>query len=143
MNTLQKAGITVFFYLQFSNFSFSQNWELYSENEQIRIEQSIQKCTDNSQGTDNTFVLLKISNKTSEEITVDFDKEVWYNGVCFGCDEQKEKHVSLKINALSEVQGTCEKESNIRIFHSMPQKFSKNILSDFKLKNIKIQTNKQ
>lgn len=139
MNNLKK----ILFGLSISLFGFSfdsqsQEWQSYVENESIRIEIKQERCTSPENGTDNTYVLLKITNKLDQKITVNFHKFLWYNEVCASCVATAENLTSVVLNPNESQAGSCEADKTLKIFQAMHSGFSNRVLTDFELNDLKI-----
>jgi len=130
------AGISI----SFTNAS-DPNWTGIFDNDQITIEVSENRCINSKQGTDNIYLFLKVTNKTAEKINVSFLKEVWYNEKCFSCDHPAEYTSTITLEPNGVMEGNCENlNSPLKIFKSMPSGFSKNVLTNYELKNIVVKT---
>jgi hypothetical protein len=139
----------LFFLILFVGISFSFTkkaqsgpvWTGIFENDQITIEVSENRCINTKQGTDNIYLFFKVTNKTAEKINVSFLKEVWYNEKCFSCDHPAEYTSTITLEPNGVMEGSCENlNSPLKIFKSMPSGFSKNVLTNYELKNIVVKT---
>ena len=135
---LKVCSVAVFF-LGLTGFKGQENgWHEYLQNDQIKIETSIETCSSAQNGTSNNYIFIRISNKTNLDLEVSFDKELWYNDVCSNCNGGDEAKTTLVLHANETVEGTCESSfKTLKIFHSMA-KGSKRSLSKFDLKNLTV-----
>lgn len=113
-------------------------WREYFQNDQVKIETNTQTCSNAQAGTSNNYILLRISNKTNQEVEVSFFKELWYNDVCSNCNGGDEAKTSIVLKANETVEGSCTSGlKELKIFHSMPNG-SKRTLNKFDIKNVTV-----
>ncbi len=121
-----------------------EDWQLYTEKDGIRIEYKYTDC-DFNMGYDQQWVLLKITNTSSDALLVEWKNNLWYNNECKTCDvKSQEYHRSVSIDSGKTLEGTCSLYSNgdltmfvkfidKRYQNSNPQKLTK-----FKLASLSI-----
>jgi len=121
--------------------SQEEHWNVYFENDQVRIETTSFRCTSPQNGTDNNFILLRIANKTSKSIEVSFLREIWYDGVCSNCNSTSPEYLHKLTFAPGETkEGSCDSEKALKIFQNMPAGFTKRTLSHFEIKDLVVKT---
>lgn len=115
---------------------------VYETNE-IIITAKTEQCFSVKNGIDHNYKLLSIENKTGSELSVTFEKELWYNNNCVTCEGNPDEHkVSLTIPAENLIQGNCQKDHReLMIFHSSNQEFITDRLTKFQLNNVKYASN--
>lgn len=112
-------------------------WIKYYEDDQIKIEYTNQRCTNNVKGTDIRYILLKFNNKTNHKLQVSFQKETWFDDICSNCESNSEEHNKVVLlNPNETLEGACDSENAFKIFYNMPSGHTKTILTKFELKNI-------
>lgn len=129
-----KWGIFTLFSFSYF-FSFSQKNAVLLENELIVVSASYSECDNAAKGTANNYLLLSVENKTDKQITIRFNKEVYFNGVCSSCKNEKEMYTELTLEPNEKRSGNCESSKDLKVFHSMNSSFSKQKLTDLKITN--------
>lgn len=153
MNNLFKKGFTVGMSLLIPMIMMSfkpddpasTDWKQYYEDADISIEYTYQDCKQPNKGTHNEYVYLKIRNGGTEAITVEFDKELWYNDNCLNCDGPAAEHhyrVALLPGETKQAQCGGLNERALEIFSKMVAPPAQSVLTEFKLNNIKITVDK-
>lgn len=126
--------------LVFSAFSFDvkeNDWKVYFENDEIKIESKSLFCDKPTIDIHNSYVVLKITNKTNQSVSVSFNKELWYNDVCTSCNELKEFTTVVTLSPNEILEANCDsKTKELKIFQSHSE--SKKRLSKFELKKIEV-----
>lgn len=94
----------------------SFNWETYVDNPDFSIEYKRSDCRVNS-GLDKQYFLIKITNKTQAEISVNWEMELFYNGNCKTCGID-EYDWGFTLAPLTSVEGECAvgAENKLRLF---------------------------
>jgi len=137
--------LSVFIFISFISQSLvSQTTEgvefdrIVFESEVIQIQSEFQNCNIPSEGLDRDYVILTIRNYKDYDVYVEFDQELYYDKICKTCDKD-EYHFTFRLGPEEVISGKCHFESiaGLKIFHGMPEKWLKEKLSDFKLRNIK------
>lgn len=92
------------------------NWTTYVDNPTFTIEYKRTDCAVNS-GLDKQYFLIKITNKTQSDISLNWEMELFYNGDCKTCgiDEYKWDYT---VGPLTSVEGECAvgAENKLRLF---------------------------
>lgn len=122
------------------SFTFYIHSQEKIENAGISITSSQLRCTSIQNGTDNTYVSLKIQNTNDYSVSIQFDKKMWYDESCVNCTKDSDEYnVSLTLEPYQTIEGLCDKKNyKLLIFHSMQNGLTTTKLSDFKIENLKI-----
>lgn len=135
---LKTSFFAVLALLLFGFQSSDSNWKDYFQNDEIRIEVKTEACNNVKDGINNSYVLLRVSNKTNNKIQVSFFKESWYDGSCYNCNKDKQEYMTeIVLNPNETIEGDCKSTKNLKILHSM-QNGSKKVLTKFDLKDLKV-----
>ena len=120
-------------------------WQTYFENDSIKIEFAYQNCEYTEQ-FNSEFVIFKISNHTSKNLTIEWKDQLWYDENCINCETNiRENRKQFSISASSSSEGKCNINNDLRIFSKFTSKLedmpgvNKIItLTKFELTNLKI-----
>lgn|SRR5690606_18624947 len=86
----------------FNNFLIAQSkWEVFHEDANIRIEYQISECNDNSNNYNFSFYLIKILNKNSKSLHIQYSLTE---------NTKEEDFFSFTIKAKESVEGKCNSE---------------------------------
>ena len=121
------------------------DWETYFENDTVKIEYSYQNCEYLEQ-FNTEYLILRITNNTTQEITIEWQEQLWYNENCTNCEtNNEESRKQVTISAISATEGKCNMNNYLRIFskftetlEDMPGVYKINALTKFELTNLKI-----
>ncbi len=139
-----KVFLSGLFFLIFLVSSFantnnpSDEWKIYKEYEGISIYYKSIVCSDADKEITQEFIVLKIVNKTNNDVVLSWDLQTWYNGVCRTCDiNDGTYHFSITVISKDSVNGACNGENSLRIFSRVILK-SKEIpgIEKFELANL-------
>jgi hypothetical protein len=92
------------------------NWTTYSDNQDFTIEYKRTDCDLNS-GLDQQYFFVRITNKTQNEINLNWEMDLFYNSACKTCGVDEYKwHYNLA--PLESVEGECTigAENKLRLF---------------------------
>lgn len=138
---LKFSGILCLILSLLSFYNPPSDWKIYFENDEIKIESKLLSCDKPAIDIHNSYVVLKITNKTAQAITVSFQKELWYNEICKSCNDLKEFQSVVTLNPTEIQEGSCDsKTKELKFFHSSTD--SKTKLTKFELKKIEINATK-
>lgn len=118
-------------------------WETYFEDEKIKIEYKLLNC-EYTDFFNQEFVILQITNKSNNKISVEWQEQYWYDNICNNCEqESNEFRKKTIVNANETVIGQCNFHSNLKIFSKFTEKLEDMpgvekivVLTKFELKNI-------
>ena len=142
--TLAILFLSTFF--SFSNTQITEDdWILYFENDKCIIEYKKQNCI-YEDFFNQEYIILQLTNKTNEKLTVSWNEERWYDNICSNCEQETEEYRKITIvNANQILVGQCNFHSNLKIFSNFSEKLedmpgvNKIVkLTKFELKNINI-----
>lgn len=100
--------------------SHPTDWEIYLENDQIKIEYKFSEC-DPEMGYNTEAVLLKCTNFSSNKISLDWHMILYYDKICKTCDFPEEYSYTVDLAPNESLEGTC----------SIYSKYQLNIFSKF------------
>ncbi len=118
------------------------DWITYFSNSDVEINYKVSQC-DPSIGYDSEMILLKVENKTSSDILMDWHMILYYSQTCKTCDYFDEYHYSISLPANNEIQGNCDINSNyqLKIFSKFidPNYTLNEQLTSFELRGLTVQ----
>lgn len=141
-----KYILLIFSIIMYGN-AFSQQADelktLYYSDNGVEIFIKPTDCINSSQGTAKQYLFLEIVNNNSNEITISFKKELWYNNVCNTCGANtNENESSVIVLKNSRISGGCEVEDKqLSLFSRMLDLDNVRVLTKYELKNITIENN--
>ncbi|GAB4279450.1 MAG: hypothetical protein Kow0068_03450 [Marinilabiliales bacterium] len=115
-------------------------WTLYNETNGVQIFTKPHECHDYINDIHKQYMLLKIVNTNNENVTVSFDKNLYYNNV-YTPGENGENNVILEISPMSSIEGDCDSMQELKIFDSYMEFEPKSKLTKFELTNINVKNN--
>ena len=86
----------------------SDSWTLYRELDAVKIEYTTEQCGDD---VITEFNFIKLTNKTSQPVSVTFKIEYYYNGTCTTCTNE-EYRFTFALPANGSIQADCSLSSN-------------------------------
>lgn len=90
------------------------------DDEKMNISSTETDCIDTINGTAKRYLSLSITNKTDNELSVSFKKNMWYAGNCISCDSDSEEYTAkIQLQPAESVQGTCDDNPNLMVFSRM------------------------
>ena len=88
--TLAILFLSTFF--SFSNTQITEDdWILYFENDKCIIEYKKQNCI-YEDFFNQEYIILQLTNKTNEKLTVSWNEERWYDNICSNCEQDTEEY---------------------------------------------------
>ena len=147
MNRLVKYFLIVSFFLS-SSLAIANgenNWEVYYENDQIKISFCQVQC-DFDEQFDQEIVVFKIENFSAQAITVQWDSKIWYDNSCINCEQDSPEFRKVtRVEKGKTLEGSCSENNALRIFSKFTEKLEdmpgvdKIVkLTKFELENLKI-----
>ena len=117
------------------------DWQLYFDNQEIKIEYKFVDC-DPVSGMDNESVLLRFTNNSSNKLLVSWHLHLSYDGTCRTCDYPEEYGYEMSIEPNEVIEGDCDDEEGykVKIFSKfIDENYSKGAqLTAFQLANLEI-----
>ena len=143
-------AILIAFFSLFTSNSMGSNpteWEIYFENDTVKIEYTYENC-EYAETFNQEFVILRIINKLNSELVIVWKEELWYDDICANCEQDNiESRKVINLKAGERLEGECNINSNLKIFSKFTDKIEDlpilgvekiATLSRFELKNITI-----
>ena len=121
-----------------ASFSYSQNngWNNYFSNEEVVIEFNYSECHNPAKGIHHENVLLRITNKTNQQLTTAYYLQRIYNGKEVKADVS---NFSFTVPANSTIESSCENlKEGLYVFSRILDLKANSILNSFDLKNLTI-----
>lgn len=118
-----------------------EGWKDLTSTDFVKITYKYQECRNPSEGLYNEYVFLSFQNLTNKDITIIYKEEIHYGSTCINCKgDNDELRFTLKIPAGRTVIGSCETkgESSLSIFSKHLDLPNKNLLNEFKIKDIQL-----
>lgn len=142
MITLSRC--TLFLYLSlFTSVLYAQqpDWRSYYEDNNLTIEVHSVSCHLAARGTHQQILYIQYKNKTNTTIDVSFNRKVWYDDQCIGCNNEAESKFILTIPPLGNISGSCEngpKDKRLSIFQYSLDAVTDRRLTNFELSDIQV-----
>lgn len=117
------------------------DWTRYTETPEYAIDYKLMDCNQPENGVYKQYYILRFTNKGQKDIEISFNRAVWYNGKCSGCENGQENTRTLLVLAQSSIQGDCDtKDKTLFIFNKMLDNTTTTRLEKFELRNIQVTT---
>ena len=105
--------LTLFlFSILFANSLFSQsnNWELYYDDDEIKIEYNYMIC-DFSSTASKEMIIFRFTNLSEEEITLNYETEIWYDSVKINTEQNADEfRKTINLNSKQIITINCENQ---------------------------------
>ena len=112
-------------------------WQNYYRSKDLEINYKRTECHDPANGIHKKIVVFQFVNLTGKMLSVAFERQMWYNGKCTGCDHSPEHQSGIRLAPHQTAEGSCEnKTKSLYIIDQM--KGGSSTLTKFELANIKI-----
>ena len=94
-----------------SLFSQSNNWELYyDDDDEIKIEYNYMIC-DFSSTASKEMIILKFTNLSEKEITLNYETEIWYDSVKINTEQNADEfRKTINLNSKQIITINCENQ---------------------------------
>ena len=103
------------------------------EDQFVLIEGTLTECDNKTQGIDNSYVILSITNKTQQTRNFRIQQDLFYDGVCRTCNSD-EYLFNFSLTPGQILKGNCyENNQSLKLYHSMPEHLSPVKLTDYQL----------
>lgn len=89
-------------------------WKTEYKDESVLIQSKTIVYDNPSDGVKHERIVFKYTNLTKQNLTISFNRNLFYNGKCYGC-EQSERRYTVQLNA-SEAKEYSEKNKNQEYF---------------------------
>ena len=109
--TLHAILIAFFSLLTFNSMgSNPTEWEIYFENDTLKIEYTYQNC-DFSSTAKQEVIVFKFTNLISQNILLSYKAEIWHNNVCTNCEQKSEEsRYIIQIPSNEAIATNCNNE---------------------------------
>lgn len=117
----------------------TQDWVLIENQVNYRVEYRIADCLDPVNGMDKREVYLKFTNLSSNQLTLNWEYDVSYDGQCVNCDgENDELKFTIALPPNGSFEGTCgdDNANHLRIFAEFLNIEGVRKMTSFHVKNI-------
>ena len=85
-------------------------WEIYFENDTVKIEYTYQNC-DFSSTAKQEVIVFKFTNLISQNILLSYKADIWHNNVCTNCEqESEESRYTIQIPSNETITTNCNNE---------------------------------
>jgi len=126
-------------FLTASSFGQDSDWKLYSVVDGIEI-YTIESDCYATNIPDQKAVIIKVVNTTNNDLTVEWDKAIWYNDqLATENTADEENHYLVKVKKNSSKEGSCEiPRGPFYIYKDFITYKTETKLTKFELQNIKV-----
>ena len=109
--TLPAILITFFFLFPSTSIGLTPTeWEIYFENDTVKIEYTYQNC-DFSSTAKQEVIVFKFTNLISQDISLNYKADIWHNDVCTNCEqESEESRYTIQIPSNETITTNCNNE---------------------------------
>ncbi len=92
--------------------AFAQdNWTNYYNSAEVKVNYKHIECHDDANDIHKKLVVFQFVNLTGNAITVNFSKQLWYDGKCISCDDTSESWFSVRLAANETQEGNCSQRN--------------------------------
>ena len=106
-------AILIAFFFLFTSNSMGSNpteWEIYFENDSIKIEYTYQNC-DFSSTAKQEVIVFKFTNLSSKNISLSYKADIWHNDICTNCEqESEESRYTIQVPSNETIITNCNNE---------------------------------
>jgi hypothetical protein len=139
--TMCAAALICFPYRNYSQQKAkSAEWVSLIKTPEVEISYRYAECNMPATGMHQENVYLKVENKTSQSIRIEWRVEYWYNGKCLGCEGTQSEYVkNLNLKPTEVLSGECIEDPipELRIFSRMLDRDAGSLLTNFEIRNLK------
>jgi len=121
------------------NMTPTSAWNTYNETSQLKIEYKVVDCTYNSNGLAQRNVLLRYTNKTSNQLDVSWYLELYFDGQCQNCNSSSSEYdFSITLAPNASFEGACDLQHryNRKLFVKHTNLPNNSELTNFQLTNL-------
>lgn len=122
--------------------SRGQGWTNYYSSREVEINYKSEDCHDVANGVHKKIVILQFVNLSNKKLSVSFNKQMWYNGKCTGCDHPPEQHFIVTLSPQQTLTGSCadKQDKSLYVVDRMLNRAGTTALTKFELSNIQVST---
>lgn len=89
----------------------SSDWKAIVSNDQVTVFSTVSACSDSPNGIDKNEVVIRVVNKTNQEVTLTLEYSMTYGDKCYNCDGgNSEFQHTIVVPANGSVEGQCYQE---------------------------------
>ena len=118
------------------------SWKLYKEISGLQVFSKEINCNDNQNGIHQKFIIFQFVNSTSEKMTINWQKETWYDGKCTTCGKpaSTENTYILTLAPGESTEASCDNTSmgGLKIFSNFLNTVKGSHLTQFEFKNLSV-----
>lgn len=108
----------------------------YFSNNDVTVTSKVEECHYPENGIHSEYQFITITNKTANEVTVDYNLDLWYNNEKRTPDVT---HYSFTIPANSSVSGSCaDRKAGLSVYSKILDLPAKTGLTKFELNELKV-----
>lgn len=134
-----KLVLSLSLLLLLSSFSLKKGGDVLFSNNKLTIEAITEGCNDIKNGINKEYIFLNFRNKTTQDVTVTYYTELFYNGTCYSCSNKEEYTFTIVIPANGIISGSCaNKTQALAIFSKMLDGVKSSQLTSYSIKNVVI-----
>jgi len=118
----------------------ASKWTSYSQSNGVEV--FYKSITETPANTDvKEYIILKIVNSNQQAVQINWDLEVWYNGICRSCNLSPNSgyHYQFQLNAGQTLNGSQSTVEGLKFFSRFPNRAGAKGLTQFNLANFNIQ----
>lgn len=113
-----------------------ESWTEYYSDNQVTIESKYSECHYSEKGIHNEYLLMKVTNKTSQEIQLAYKLDKWYNNSKINPDKSD---FAITVPANSSVESTCDDlQEGLHVYSKILDQQPRSKLNKFELNNLTI-----
>lgn len=122
---------------QFAKYYFTESdWKVEYKDSQIQVESKTIIYDSEKEGMKHERVVFRYTNLSDQNINYSFNRNLVYNGVCYGCDKVEKKFtIQLKAKEVKEFS-EIYKDKTFYVFSKDLKGTIKKTLDSFQLTNI-------
>ena len=122
---------------EFAKYNFTESdWKVEYKDSQIQVESKTIIYDSEKEGMKHERVVFRYTNLSDQNINYSFNRNLVYNGVCYGCDKVEKKFtIQLKTKEVKEFS-EIYKDKTFYVFSKDLKGTIKKTLDSFQLTNI-------
>lgn len=137
---MNKILLTILIVFSIVSNSFSQEWNEIFSNDKIKIETQEVICNPNNNQYPFSYLLMKYTNISNEEIKFKFEYELWYNDTKFkqSANQDISPIMDLHLFQGEKIIGKCDDKSNmLKVFNGTTHPEIVNKMTKFNIVELK------
>jgi len=123
----------------FIQLGFSQDaWQNRYRSADLEINYLSTQCHDEVNNVHKQIIVLQFVNLTDNQLTVNYDKQMWFDGKCTGCDRSPEHQFTIKLEPRQTIAGSCENRNKALHVVAKMLNVKSTVLTKFEIADIKV-----